>query len=366
MTTAPTANATCGRRATRSRGPCHAGAILPPGPTARLAVPLAALALAGCGSRPASELPPAATAAPAAAAATPAGRVVRIGGEPRGIVADAETGTVAIALGDAVALADAGTGAIRRRVEGLRPRRAAARRARRPGAGARRTAWPRSRSPVARSRRARRAGTRATPSWPAAARSWPTRRTTRCACCPTERVATALEPARLASADDGRQVAVAGRARARAGAVRHDDAPARRARRRGRRPGGPRLRRREPPLRRRRQAQRAARLLDPPRAAAHPPLHAARRPDRDRLRPRAPADVGDARRDQRARRAARRRPADRAPPLPDRPQTRGVSPSTRAPAACTSRAPTGSFSSSTRRRCAAPGRRRPRRRTARR
>ena len=56
---------------------CHAGRIVPIHPPALPPVLLCALALAGCGSAPATELPPAATlpAAPAQSA-TPAGRVV--------------------------------------------------------------------------------------------------------------------------------------------------------------------------------------------------------------------------------------------------------------------------------------------------
>jgi len=75
------------------------------------------LALPGCGSAEPGELPPAAAPDPAPPLAeAPAGRVVPVGPQPRGIVADAPTGRVAVALRDEVALLDAGTGAVVRRV----------------------------------------------------------------------------------------------------------------------------------------------------------------------------------------------------------------------------------------------------------
>lgn len=76
--------------------------------------------MAGCGSLPASELPPAAEpAASPALSAPPAGRIVEIGGEPEGIAADGVTGLAAVALREParIALVDVRTGAIRRRVE---------------------------------------------------------------------------------------------------------------------------------------------------------------------------------------------------------------------------------------------------------
>jgi DNA-binding beta-propeller fold protein YncE len=84
------------------------------------AVGLAALAVAGCGSvTDVHDLPPAAEPARSPALTErPAGRLVRIGGEPEGIVADPVTGLVAVGLRDPdeLALLDGDTSDIRRRV----------------------------------------------------------------------------------------------------------------------------------------------------------------------------------------------------------------------------------------------------------
>jgi DNA-binding beta-propeller fold protein YncE len=78
-----------------------------------------AAALTGCGSAPVGELPPAAepeTSPPLET--TPAGRVVRIGNRPEGVVADPVTGLVAIGLRDPpeLALVDGTSGRVRTRV----------------------------------------------------------------------------------------------------------------------------------------------------------------------------------------------------------------------------------------------------------
>lgn len=86
---------------------------------------LAAILITGCGSSPpagsppAPELPPAAEPAPAPVpAAPPAGRTVPVGASPEGIVADAQTHLVAVAVREEFALVfvDATTGAVLRRV----------------------------------------------------------------------------------------------------------------------------------------------------------------------------------------------------------------------------------------------------------
>lgn len=94
-----------------------------PFPRARLALALtataAAAAAAGCGSASATELPPAAgPPRPQAPTEPPAGRVVRVGSQPEGVVADSETRLVAVALRDPdeLALLDGATGRVKRRV----------------------------------------------------------------------------------------------------------------------------------------------------------------------------------------------------------------------------------------------------------
>jgi DNA-binding beta-propeller fold protein YncE len=87
-------------------------------------VPRAALALllalvAGCGSASSDELPPAAEPASAPpATAAPDGRIVPVGSKPEGIVADPETGLVAVGLRspDELALVDGRSGKVERRV----------------------------------------------------------------------------------------------------------------------------------------------------------------------------------------------------------------------------------------------------------
>ena len=82
------------------------------------AVLLLALA-AGCGSAPRDELPPAAEPASSPpTVARPDGRLVPVGFKPEGVVADPETGLVAVGLRspDELALVDGATGRVRRRV----------------------------------------------------------------------------------------------------------------------------------------------------------------------------------------------------------------------------------------------------------
>lgn len=81
-------------------------------------VALIALALAGCGSEPP---PPSSVPEPAAAPPVgeqPAGQLVRLGGKPEGVVADPETGLVAVALRDPprLALVDGESGEVEREV----------------------------------------------------------------------------------------------------------------------------------------------------------------------------------------------------------------------------------------------------------
>jgi predicted small lipoprotein YifL len=84
-----------------------------------LSLAVALGALAGCGSETVHELPPAAEPprSPAVGHA-PAGKVTRVGNAPEGIVADAATGLVAVALRDPaeLALVDGATGVVRRRI----------------------------------------------------------------------------------------------------------------------------------------------------------------------------------------------------------------------------------------------------------
>jgi len=85
----------------------------------KLALAAIAVALAGCGSQPDSQLPPAAEPASSPPlAARPAGRVVPVGNRPEGIAVDPVTGIAAVALRDPaqVALADVRTGKVSRRV----------------------------------------------------------------------------------------------------------------------------------------------------------------------------------------------------------------------------------------------------------
>jgi DNA-binding beta-propeller fold protein YncE len=80
---------------------------------------LAAVAVAGCGSESVHELPRAAEPARAPAlSATPAGRVVVVGRAPEGVAADPRTHTFAVAVRDPdqLALVDARSGRVRRRV----------------------------------------------------------------------------------------------------------------------------------------------------------------------------------------------------------------------------------------------------------
>jgi hypothetical protein len=90
------------------------------GRRASWAVAVAACGIAaGCGSLRSSELPPAAgPAVSPALSAAPAGRLVEIGGEPEGIVADGVTGLAAVALRKParIALVDVRGGAVRRRL----------------------------------------------------------------------------------------------------------------------------------------------------------------------------------------------------------------------------------------------------------
>jgi DNA-binding beta-propeller fold protein YncE len=75
--------------------------------------------LAGCGSLPDRDLPPAAEPASSPALrARPAGTVVPVGFKPEGVAADPVTGLVAVALREParIALVDGRTGAVRRRV----------------------------------------------------------------------------------------------------------------------------------------------------------------------------------------------------------------------------------------------------------
>ena len=84
----------------------------------RAAVLLCAL-LAGCGSAPRDELPPAAEPASSPpVAAAPDGRLFPVGFKPEGLAADPETGLVAVGLRspDELALVDGATGEVRRRV----------------------------------------------------------------------------------------------------------------------------------------------------------------------------------------------------------------------------------------------------------
>lgn len=74
---------------------------------------------AGCGSAAGDELPPAAEPASSPPpAAAPDGRLVEVGFKPEGVVADPNTGLVAVGLRspDELALVDGATGAIKRRV----------------------------------------------------------------------------------------------------------------------------------------------------------------------------------------------------------------------------------------------------------
>ena len=92
----------------------HARGILP-----RLALASLLALLAGCGSAPPGELPPAAEPASSPPqTARPPGRLVRVGFKPEGVVADARTGLVAVGLRepDELALLDGASGRIRRRV----------------------------------------------------------------------------------------------------------------------------------------------------------------------------------------------------------------------------------------------------------
>ena len=78
--------------------------------------------LIGCDGPPAAEpaeSPPAAEPAPAPPDAEPAGRVIDVGARPEGIIADAATGLVAVAVREpnALVLVDARTGAVTERVE---------------------------------------------------------------------------------------------------------------------------------------------------------------------------------------------------------------------------------------------------------
>lgn len=98
-----------------------AAAMASPARPARLAaarvVAVLAAALAGCGSEPVRELPRAAEPPRSPPlVATPAGRVVPVGAEPEGAVADPRTGTVAVALRDppGLALVDGASGRVRR------------------------------------------------------------------------------------------------------------------------------------------------------------------------------------------------------------------------------------------------------------
>jgi predicted small lipoprotein YifL len=93
---------------------CDARRILP-----LLVLILALAALAGCGSTSPEDLPPAAEPASAPAPAVPpAGRLVRVGFKPEGVVADPRTGLVAVGLRRpaALALVDGATGDVVRRV----------------------------------------------------------------------------------------------------------------------------------------------------------------------------------------------------------------------------------------------------------
>ena len=84
-------------------------------------------ALIGCGDAPPAqppaaepaESPPAAEPAPAPPGATPAGRVIDVGAQPEGVIADAATGLVAVAVREpnALVLVDVRTGAVIDRVE---------------------------------------------------------------------------------------------------------------------------------------------------------------------------------------------------------------------------------------------------------
>ena len=84
-----------------------------------LSLAVALGALVGCGSETVHELPPAAEPprSPAPAHA-PAGRVTAVGNGPEGVVSDAASGLVAVALRDppVLALVDAATGVVHRRV----------------------------------------------------------------------------------------------------------------------------------------------------------------------------------------------------------------------------------------------------------
>ena len=84
-----------------------------------VAVAVALSALAACGSETVHELPPAAEPPRSPAPAhSPAGRVTAVGNGPEGVVSDAASGLVAVALRDppGLALVDAATGVVRRRV----------------------------------------------------------------------------------------------------------------------------------------------------------------------------------------------------------------------------------------------------------
>ncbi len=93
-------------------------------PAVAVALLLAGAALAGCGSRPLSELPPAAEPARSPALAErPAGRVVAVGPAPEGVAVDPVSHRVAVALRErgrggaaALALVDGRTGRVARRV----------------------------------------------------------------------------------------------------------------------------------------------------------------------------------------------------------------------------------------------------------
>jgi hypothetical protein len=79
---------------------------------------LALLALAGCGGSGSGLVPAAEPARSPPLAVPPAGRVVPIGNKPEGLALDARTGLLAVALTepDQLALVDARTGRVRRRV----------------------------------------------------------------------------------------------------------------------------------------------------------------------------------------------------------------------------------------------------------
>jgi DNA-binding beta-propeller fold protein YncE len=82
-------------------------------------VALLLAAFAGCGSAPPDTFPPAAEPASSPKpAVTPAGRLVRVGYKPEGVVADPETGLVAVGLRrpPALALVDGATGRTVRRI----------------------------------------------------------------------------------------------------------------------------------------------------------------------------------------------------------------------------------------------------------